>query len=167
MQPRMRTAVLMAFVLSGSLSAGPTFAQVGGNLAQFPPEDLVLEVSTSTQGQPLLSKDESQLVTGDYYRLNVKCTDVLDDQRGWRIEMTDLLKSSHLRIVSVGDIELHMQGLSFHAIECDEVGTARISFVPIRPGTYDLEIGSVPLPFAAPGEQRPDRKSAVAKMVVR
>ena len=35
--------------------------------------------------------------------------------------------------MTVGDIEIHLQGLSFNAIECDEVGMAHVSFVPIKP----------------------------------
>ncbi len=140
-------------------------AQVGGNLAQFPPEDLQVEISTSPEGKPIVSKLRFELVTGEYYRLNVRCTDVEDDRTGWRVEMQDLLRSSHLRLVSVGDIEIHMQSLSFHAIECDEVGTFRISFVPIRPGTYDLHIGSVPTPFANASAPR-EGHHVVGKFVV-
>ena len=79
-----------------------------------------------------------------YYRLNVNCPDVKDDLTGWRIEMPDLLRNSHLRLVTVGDIEIHLQGLSFNAIECDEIGKAHVSFVPIKPGSYQLYVGNVP-----------------------
>ena len=138
-------------------------AQVGGNLAKFPPKDVSVRISTTDDGQPELSVDEIKLVTGGYYRLNFECPDVVDDLRGWRIEMPDLLRSSHLRLVSVGDIEIHLQGLSFHAIECDEVGTARVSLVPIRPGTYDLHVGNVPLAIRRAAGQG---KSAVVHVVV-
>jgi hypothetical protein len=50
----------------------------------------------------------------------------------------------------VGDIEIHLQGLSFNAIECDEAGSAAISFVPIKPGTYPLYVGNVPLAVGKP-----------------
>jgi len=36
-------------------------------------------------------------------------------------EATDLLANSHLRVISVGDMEIYMQGLTFRALECDEV----------------------------------------------
>lgn len=127
-----------------------THAQVGGNLARFPPIDLFLEITTGPDGKPVLSVDEFQLTTGDYYRLNIDCPDVVDDLTGWRVEVTDLLQNSHLRIVSVGDIEIHLQGLTFRAIECDEPGSARVSFVPIRPGTYDLYVGNVPTAVGRP-----------------
>jgi hypothetical protein len=47
-------------------------------------------------------------------------------------------------------MEIHLQGLSFNAIECDEVGSATISFVPIKPGTYEFYVGNVPLAVGRP-----------------
>lgn len=147
----------------------PTGAQVGGNLAAGPPIDLFVEIRTGPDGEPVLSAQEFKLTTGEYYRLNINCPDVADDLAGWRIEVTDLLSNSHLRIVSVGDIEIHLQGLTFRAIECDEIGSARFSFVPIRPGTYDLYVGNVPLavgrPIGAAGAQA-SGKSALGRLVV-
>jgi hypothetical protein len=131
------------------LPAAP-HAQVGGNLAAGPPLDLFVEIRTGADGEPVLSATEFKLVTGEYYRFNIDCPDVADDLAGWRIEVTDLLANSHLRLVSVGDIEIHLQGLTFRAIECDEIGRARFSFVPIRPGTYDLRVGHVPLAIGLP-----------------
>lgn len=64
--------------------------------------------------------------------------------------MPQLLKNAHLRLVSVGDIEIHLQGLTFNAIECDEVGSASVSFVPIKPGKYDLYVGNVPMAVGRP-----------------
>ena len=90
------------------------------------------------------------LLTGKYYRLNINCPDVQDDLTGWRIEMQDLLRNSHLRLVTVGDIEIHLQGLSFNAIECDEIGSAHVSFVPIKPGNYELYVGNVPSALGRP-----------------
>ena len=137
-------------VLGLAMLPALTEAQVGGNLAQFPPTDLFLEITTGPHGDPVLSVDEFQLITGDYYRLNINCPDVADDLREWRMEVDDLLQNSHLRLVSVGDVEIHLQGLTFRATECDEVGSARFSFVPIRPGTYDLYVGNVPLAVGRP-----------------
>lgn len=145
-------------------------AQVGGNLAQYPPKDVVVEISTGEDGSPVLSKTEIELVTGDYYRLDFRCTDVEDDLTGWRIEIPQLLQNSHLRLVSVGDVEIHLQGLSFRAIECDEIGGARVSLVPIRPGTYDLYVGNVPLAVGRPiGESgaQAEGKFVIGTLVVR
>jgi len=90
------------------------------------------------------------LNSGQYYRLTIDCPDVRDDLTGWRIEISEFLNNAHLRLVTVGDIEVHLQGLSFNAIECDEIGSAHISFVPIKPGAYPLYVGNVPLAVGRP-----------------
>ena len=64
--------------------------------------------------------------------------------------MAELLRNVHLRLVTVGDIEIHLQGLSFNAIECDEIGSAHVSFVPIRPGLFELYVGNVPSALGMP-----------------
>jgi hypothetical protein len=152
----MRGIATMKALLQATAALGlvllPALAhtQVGGNLAAGPPRDIFVEIGTGPDGEPVLSRKEFRLITGDYYRLNVSCPDVSDDLAGWRVEVTDLLANSHLRVLSVGDIEIHLQGLTFRAIECDEAGSARFSFVPIRPGAYDLYVGNVPAAVGRP-----------------
>ena len=121
-----------------------------GNLAQYPPERRLLTISTSETGQPILSPQSLELNSGRYYRLTIDCPDVKGDLSGWRVEMPQLLNNAHLRLVAVGDIEIHLQGLSFNAIECDEIGSASVSFVPIKPGNYPLYVGNVPLSLGRP-----------------
>ena len=133
---------LISFILISSQSL--VITESLGNLAQYPPLGVDLSISTTKEGFPRLVPSEISLNTGQYYRLNINCPDVKDDLTGWRIEMPDLLRNSHLRLVTVGDIEIHLQGLSFNAIECDEVGSAHVSFVPIKPGSYQLYVGNDP-----------------------
>ena len=121
-----------------------------GNLAQYPPTSKDITIATASNGEPILQPKSISLKTGKYYRLNINCPDVQDDLTGWRIEMQDLLRNSHLRLVTVGDIEIHLQGLSFNAIECDEIGSAHVSFVPIKPGNYELYVGNVPSALGRP-----------------
>ena len=121
-----------------------------GNLAQYPPLGKDITVTTGVDGMPLLEPKVINLLSGKYYRLNINCPDVKDDLTGWRIEIQDLLRNSHLRLVTVGDIEIHLQGLSFNAIECDEIGSAHVSFVPIKPGNYELYVGNVPSALGRP-----------------
>ena len=121
-----------------------------GNLAQYPPERRLLTISTSKTGQPILTPQSLELNSGRYYRLTIDCPDVKGDLSGWRVEMPQLLNNAHLRLVAVGDIEIHLQGLSFNAIECDEIGSASVSFVPIKPGNYPLYVGNVPLSLGRP-----------------
>lgn len=131
---------------------GTTEANAGslGNLAQYPPEKRMLTITTSEAGQPLLTPASLELNSGRYYRLTIDCPDVQGDLSGWRVEMPQLLNNAHLRLVAVGDIEIHLQGLSFNAIECDEIGSASVSFVPIKPGNYPLYVGNVPLSLGRP-----------------
>ena len=121
-----------------------------GNLAQYPPERIGLTITTGDSGSPELQPEELVLNSGQYYRLTLDCPDVRDDLAGWRIEMPEFLNNAHLRLVTVGDIEVHLQGLSFNAIECDEIGSAHVSFVPIKPGVYPLYVGNVPLAVGRP-----------------
>ena len=143
------------FLLSISLSLMHAFSHTAGaeslgNLAQYPPERVLLTVKTADNGGPELAPTELVLDSGQYYRLTIDCPDVRDDLSGWRVEMPEFLNNAHLRLVAVGDIEVHLQGLSFSAIECDEVGAAHVSFVPIKPGSYPLYVGNVPLAVGRP-----------------
>ena len=122
-----------------AVAAATTHAQVGGNLAAGPPLDIHLEIATSPDG-PVLSTTEFDLVTGEYYRLNVTS----DGVEPWRLEVDDLLSNSHLRIVTINGIEVHLQALAFRAIEFDVGGTAQFSFTPIRTGTFEFAVGDVP-----------------------
>ena len=143
------------FVLSVAFTLLHAFSSVAateslGNLAQYPPERIVVTITTADNGAPQLQPEELVLDSGQYYRLTIDCPDVRDDLTGWRIEMPEFLNNAHLRLVTVGDIEVHLQGLSFNAIECDEVGAAHVSFVPIKPGAYPLYVGNVPLAVGRP-----------------
>ena len=102
-------------------------AQVGGSLVEFPPLDISLEISETADGKPVISMDSIELITGEYYRLNVTSSGETD----WRLEMPDLLQNSHLRVVTVNDgIGVHLQSLVFRAIEFDEPGKISLSFTP-------------------------------------
>tara|TARA_Y100001970_G_scaffold26241_1_gene31563 strand:- start:917 stop:1402 length:486 start_codon:yes stop_codon:yes gene_type:complete len=133
-----------------TISFCPVILESAGNLAKYPPEERDITIITSKNGHPKITPAEITLLTGKYYRLNINCPDVRDDLTGWRIEMLELLQNSHLRLVTVGDIEIHLQGLSFNAIECDEIGTAHVSFVPIKPGSYQFYVGNVPSAVGQP-----------------
>ena len=140
-----RLSLLLALLI-----APPAVAESLGNLAQYPPSKINLTITTARDASPKIEPAEIRLLSGKYYRLTIDCPDVRDDLTGWRIEMAQLLNNAHLQLVTVGDIEIHLQGLSFNAIECDEVGSAHVSFVPIKPGTYPFYVGNVPLALGRP-----------------
>lgn len=153
---RLLSAVLLSVPLSSTASEDTGVVKmtssVGslGNLAQYPPERRSLTITTSETGQPILTPQSFELNSGRYYRLTIDCPDVQGDLSGWRVEVPQLLNNAHLRLVAVGDIEIHLQGLSFNAIECDEIGSASVSFVPIKPGNYPLYVGNVPFSLGRP-----------------
>ena len=139
-------------------------SQGGGNLAAGPPLDLDLEVMTGPDG-PILSVSRFELVTGEYYRLNVTS----DGEQGWRLEVDELLRNSHLRIVTINGIEVHLQSLAFRAIEFDVAGTARFSFTPIRTGNYDFSVGDVPSTVRRRSEEAGrtvERRVAMGRFIV-
>ena len=147
-----RFLILTILMLSTAFSPDMLSAKAGslGNLAKYPPIKKTFTVSSSADGMPRLAPMEMRLLSGRYYRLSIECPDVQSDLKGWRIEMPELLNNAHLRLVTIGDIEVHLQGLSFNAIECDEIGSADVSFVPIRPGQYPIYVGNVPLSVGKP-----------------
>ncbi len=163
------------FLLCAAFTLLHAFASVAateslGNLAQYPPDRIALTITTADNGAPQLQPEKLVLNSGQYYRLTIDCPDVRDDLTGWRIEMSEFLNNAHLRLVTVGDIEVHLQGLSFNAIECDEIGSAHVSFVPIKPGAYPLYVGNVPLAVGRPiGESgvQTEGKFIMGEMLVR
>ena len=76
---------IIIFISTSALS------QSLGNLAQFPPESKEMIITTESNGMPKLEPSSIPLFTGNYYRLNINCPDVVDDLTGWRIEMPPLL----------------------------------------------------------------------------
>ena len=104
------------------------------------PQDIFVNVTTGAAGIPVPDVTEITLALGGYYRINLVCPDAQNDDTGFHFEMPALLANSHLRVVSVGDIQIHLQGMSFRAIECDEAGAARFSFNPMRRGVYEIYI---------------------------
>jgi hypothetical protein len=135
----LRTLVVASCAAALALAAATARAQVGGNLAAGPPLDIHLEIATGPDG-PLLSTTGFDLVTGEYYRLNVTS----DGVEPWRLEVDDLLRNSHLRLVTINGIEVHLQAMAFRAIEFDVAGTTQFSFTPIRTGTFEFTVGDVP-----------------------
>ena len=166
----MKKLFRITFLIILSIYFFPLIAESGGNLAKYPPDEKDITITTTKDGYPKITPEEITLLTGKYYRLHIHCPDVRDDLTGWRVEMLELLRNSHLRLVTIGDIEIHLQGLSFNAIECDETGSAYVSLVPIKPGSYQLYVGNVPSAVGRPiGESgiQADGKYVFGSFVVR
>lgn len=144
-----------------------TGVQAEGNLASFPPIELRIDITNGPEGRPVLEPTELKLVTGDYYRLTLSSDGKGRDERGdpqaRRVELNEFLANIHLRILAIHGIEVHLQGLSFRAIELDEKGEVSFSFVPIRPGDYPVYVGPNPFGLGRPaGEQGVQKDPRVA-----
>jgi len=152
------------------LAFGLAFAtgvQAEGNLASFPPIELRIDITNGPEGRPVLEPTELKVVTGDYYRLTLSSDGKGRDERGEpqarRVELNEFLANIHLRILTINGIEVHLQGLSFRALELDEKGEVSFSFVPIRPGDYPVYVGPNPFGLGRPaGEQGVQKDPRVA-----
>lgn len=132
---------LMPAALAVLLGTVPAVAQQSGVIGSPPPQDLMFEVRKGPDGGPVLSTDEFTIMLGAYYRFNFICADEgLTDDTGFHFEANDLLANSHLRVVSVGDMEIYLQGMAFRALECDEKASARFSFHAMRRGVYQIYV---------------------------
>ena len=163
----------IVLVMLSLVLAAPATAQVGGNLAQYPAEDIRIDITTGPEGVPVLSTNRLNLITGEYYRLTFssdgKGQDAQGNPHARRVELNEFLANIHMRILTISGIEVHLQGMSFRAIELDEKGEASFTFTPIRPGDYQVYVG--PNPFGLghpPGEQgiQDDPKVAFATIHV-
>ncbi|ABL71088.1 MULTISPECIES: hypothetical protein [Paracoccus] len=124
------------FVAIAFLTANMAFS---ASAQPAPLEELFLKVAAGEDGKPTISQDEFQLSKNEYYRLNFVCAEDAGDT-GFQFESVPLLSNSHLRVISIEGQEIHIQGLSFHALQCDEAGTIRFSFYPIRSGTFEFTV---------------------------
>jgi len=158
-------------LILGFALAGAADGQVGGNLASLPPIDLRIDITNGPDGKPILRPAELKMITGDYYRLTLSSDGKGRDSRGdplaRRVELNEFLANIHLRILTIQGVEVHLQGLSFRAIEFDEKGEAAFTFVPIRPGDYPVYVGPNPFGLGRPaGEQGVQNDPKVAFLTI-
>lgn len=142
---RLSAVWVLAVVLLAGIASGQEYEgdYEPGVIGSPPPFDLTLEVTTGPDGEPMLSSEEFLLAQGGYYRLNFECPDVDPDVDGFHFEAPGLLANSHIRVLSVDQMEFYMQGMSFRAIQCDDAGSARFSFHPMRSGVYELHVHNI------------------------
>jgi hypothetical protein len=115
--------------LISTLSSGTAHAQAGlltGGATE-------LEPITLSSGQPL-AKAPYELESGKYYEIEI----VADGSAELAVEGSKFFRNAWIDEIVVNEIEVRPLGVD--SIEFDAEGTASISFVPIRPGTYELRI---------------------------
>ncbi|MDB5540694.1 MAG: hypothetical protein JWQ89_2421 [Devosia sp.] len=105
-------------------------AHAEGNLAANG-TDLTLEINTIDLK---FSQDVWELETGKYYQLDITS----DGNEEIAVVAPELFRNSWIDQVVVNDLEVKSNGL--YSVEFDDAGTFTISFVPIRPGEYEIYV---------------------------
>lgn len=82
----------------------------------------------------LQSAGTYKLHSGGYYRIEISS----DGTQEQAIEAPGLFRNVWLNEVVINEVEVRPLGLD--SIEWDDEGTARLSFVAITPGTYEMRI---------------------------
>ncbi len=114
---------LATLMLAGS-------AHAEGNLASNG-TDLKLDINTEDL---TFSQNTWELETGKYYRIDITS----DGGEEISVVSPELWRNSWINQIVVNDLEVKSHGL--YSIEFDDAGTFTISFVPIRPGEYDIYV---------------------------
>jgi hypothetical protein len=110
------------------LAAGSANAE--GNLAANG-TDLTLSINTEDL---TFSQNTWELETGKYYRIDITS----DGSEEISVVAPELWRNSWINQIVVNDLEVKAYGL--YSVEFDDAGTFNISFVPIRPGEYDIYV---------------------------
>lgn len=120
----------VAGAVTAALVFTPALAVAEGNLAADG-EDLTLEINTIDLK---FSQNEWQLETGQYYRIDITS----DGNEEIQVVAPELFRNAWINQIVVNDLEVKTYGL--YSIEFDDAGTFNISFVPIRPGEYEIYV---------------------------
>ena len=123
-----KIAALAGAVALAATMAVPVLAE--GNLASRATE---IELNIDTVDLKF-SQDTWELETGKYYILSVSS----DGNEEIQVVAPELFRNSWLNQIVVNDLETKAYGL--YSIEFDDAGTFEISFVPIRPGEYEIYV---------------------------
>lgn len=127
-ETQMKRALSAMLGIAALMAAAPAFAE--GNLAS---NGTNLELNINTE-ELTFSQNEWQLETGKYYRINVTS----DGNEEIAVVAPELWRNSWINQVVVNDLEVKLYGL--YSLEFDAAGTFNVSFVPLRPGEYDIYV---------------------------
>lgn len=119
--------ILAAATLS-LLLAGTAHAE--GNLAANG-TDLTLSINTVDL---TFSQETWELETGKYYKLDI----ISDGNEEIAVVAPELWRNSWINQIVVNDLEVKAYGL--YSVEFDDAGTFNVTFVPIRPGEYEIYV---------------------------
>lgn len=92
-----------------------------------------LDPITLSAGKPLAAKPY-ELEAGKYYAIDI----VADGSQELGIAGPEFFRNVWINEIVINDIEVRPLGVD--SLEFDGEGKATISFIPIRPGTFELKI---------------------------
>lgn len=92
-----------------------------------------LEPLTLASGQPV-AKAPYTLKSGTYYKLKI----IADGSAELALSGGDFFRAIWINEIVINKIEIRPMGV--HSLEFDDEGEAEISFIAIKPGTYELKI---------------------------
>lgn len=120
---KLALSVLATLLLVGSVHAEGNLAANG--------TDLKLDINTEDL---TFSQSTWELETGKYYRIDITS----DGSEEIAVMAPELWRNSWINQIVVNDLEVKTYGL--YSVEFDDAGTFNISFVPVRPGEYDIYV---------------------------
>ena len=88
---------------------------------------------TLSSGKPLAAA-EYELKSGGYYEIRI----VADGTAELAISGAEFFRNIWIDEIVINDIEVRPMGI--HSLEFDDEGEAEISFIAIKPGSYELRI---------------------------
>ena len=128
--------LLPALALAGaSVQAGPLCADLGfaGLLASCNRGEPI--ALTLASGQPIFEGAQPvELQSGAYYEIEISA----DGSAELALSGPEFFRSIWINEIVINDIEI--RPMAVDSLEFDEAGTATMSFVAIRPGSYSLAI---------------------------
>lgn len=107
-------------------------AAAGGIMARGNREDL--PTLTLSAGEPLLAEGKLVLKSGKYYEIEIEA----DGSQELALAGAGFFRAIWIDEIVIEGIEIRPLGVE--SMEFDDAGTAEISFVAIKPGTYTLGV---------------------------
>ncbi len=127
MRSNILAALLMALAAS-LFAASPASAQSG-----LLKKKTKLDPITLSAGKPLAAKPY-ELEAGKYYTIEI----IADGSQELGIAGPEFFRNVWVNEIVINGIEVRPLGVD--SLEFDDEGKATISFIPIRPGTFELKI---------------------------
>jgi len=89
---------------------------------------------TLSAGEPLLAQSRYELKSGKYYEFEIEA----DGSQELALAGAEFFRAIWINEIVIEGIEIRPLGVD--SLEFDEAGTARISFIAVKPGTYSLGV---------------------------